>query len=132
MANHIGQEIYRQVFESTLHANDMEFNQLLSLCKNPKEVGIKLLSLIQNEISLITKETPKEDSYLAKEVDILIMIHVCFVLSCSMNGIDAILSVIKNRVNVYTVSNQYKLLVKLLINIKNYSELQYIIKLIIE
>jgi hypothetical protein len=60
------------------------------------------------------------------EVELLCRAHYCFVLVCSMDVVDAVLNVAKERVPAYVAAGHFNPLVKLLCSIKQFREMEWV------
>ncbi|XP_050955035.1 spatacsin [Labeo rohita] len=97
------------------------FLQLAKLCGDPNLVGTKLLDSIPT-IPL---------SELSCTVEILILAHDCFSLTCNMEGIVRVLQVARHLSHTHLAHGDgYGLLVRLLTGIGRYNEMTYIFDLL--
>ncbi|XP_055048044.2 spatacsin isoform X1 [Misgurnus anguillicaudatus] len=98
-----------------------EFIQLAKLCGDPNLVGIRLLEIIStvplSELSCI--------------VEILILAHDCFSLTCNMEGIVRVLQAARHLSHTHLAHGEgYGLLVRLLTGIGRYNDMTYIFDLL--
>ncbi|XP_042561282.1 spatacsin isoform X3 [Clupea harengus] len=97
------------------------FRQLAKLCGDPNLVGIRLL----DHISTLPL------SELSCMVELLILAHDCFSLSCNMEGIVQVLQAARHVSHVHLAhSDCHSLLVRLLTGIGRYNEMTYIFDLL--
>lgn len=109
----------RQVFRPSEGRDSLM--QLLKLCEDPNLVGSKLLE------SLTT--VPLRD--LNCIVELLIVAHDCFSLTCNMEGIVRVLQAARHLSHTYLAPGEhYGLLVRLLTGIRRYNEMTYIFDLL--
>ena len=98
-----------------------EFAEFASLCRDPREIGHLLTSLIHRPNLAHDVET-----------ELLVRAYFCFQLSCCADGVELVLRMIRDRVEKYVKSNQFVLLVRLLTGVGRFKELEYIIDTLIE
>ncbi|KAJ8249250.1 hypothetical protein GJAV_G00232780 [Gymnothorax javanicus] len=97
------------------------FLQLAKLCGDPNLVGTKLLDNIST-ISL---------GELGCTVELLILAHDCFSLTCNMEGIMRVLQAARHLSHAHLANSEcYGLLVRLLTGIGRYNEMTYIFDLL--
>nr|XP_005999754.1 PREDICTED: spatacsin isoform X1 [Latimeria chalumnae] len=97
------------------------FLQLAKLCQDPTLVGIKLLDKISS--------VPHGE--LACTVELLILAHDCFSLTCHMEGIVKVLQAARHLTcNHLAPNEQYSLMVRLLTGISRYNDMTYIFDLL--
>ncbi|KAG5273066.1 hypothetical protein AALO_G00147240 [Alosa alosa] len=97
------------------------FRQLAKLCGDPNLVGNRLLK----HISTLPL------SELSCMVELLILAHDCFSLSCNMEGIVQVLQAARHVSHVHLAhSDRHSLLVRLLTGIGRYNEMTYIFDLL--
>ncbi|KAM9495528.1 spatacsin [Clarias gariepinus] len=97
------------------------FLQLAKLCGDPNLVGIKLLDIIPT-VSL---------AELGCTVELLILAHDCFSLTCNMEGIVKVLQAARHLSHTHLAHGErYGLLVRLLTGIGRYNEMTYIFDLL--
>ncbi|XP_076588606.1 spatacsin isoform X2 [Chaetodon auriga] len=95
--------------------------QLIKLCDDPNLVGVKLLEDI-NRVSLRD---------LSCIVELLIVAHDCFSLTCNMEGIVRVLQAARHLSHAYLAPGEhYSLLVRLLTGIGRYNEMTYVFDLL--
>ncbi|XP_071316860.1 spatacsin isoform X2 [Trachinotus anak] len=95
--------------------------QLIKLCDDPNLVGIKLLENLNT--------VPLRD--LSCIVELLIVAHDCFSLTCNMEGIVRVLQAARHLSHTYLApGEQYNLLVRLLTGIGRYDEMTYVFDLL--
>ncbi|XP_029909066.1 spatacsin isoform X2 [Myripristis murdjan] len=109
----------RQVFRPSEGRDSLM--QLIKLCDDPNLVGVKLLENLSS--------VPLRD--LSCIVELLIVAHDCFSLTCNMEGIVRVLQVARHISHAHLApSEQYGLLVRLLTGIGRYNEMTYIFDLL--
>ncbi|XP_056138328.1 spatacsin [Lampris incognitus] len=97
------------------------FLQLVRLCDDPNLVGIKLLEHLST--------VPLRD--LECTVELLILAHDCFSVTCNMEGIVRVLQAARHLSHAHLApSEHYGLLVRLLTGIGRYNEMTYIFDLL--
>lgn len=97
--------------------------QLLKLCEDPNLVGLKLLENLGT--------VPLRD--LSCIVELLIVAHDCFSLTCNMEGIIRVLHTARHLSHSYLAPGEhYGLLVRLLTGIGRYNEMTYVFDLLHE
>uniref|UniRef100_A0A3Q1GBL6 SPG11 vesicle trafficking associated, spatacsin n=1 Tax=Acanthochromis polyacanthus TaxID=80966 RepID=A0A3Q1GBL6_9TELE len=95
--------------------------QLIKLCDDPNLVGLKLLENLNT--------VPLRD--LSCIVELLIVAHDCFSLTCNMEGIVRVLQAARHLSHDYLAPGEhYSLLVRLLTGIGRYNEMTYIFDLL--
>ncbi|PWA19897.1 hypothetical protein CCH79_00016604, partial [Gambusia affinis] len=95
--------------------------QLIRLCEDPNIVGLKLLENLNT--------VPLRD--LNSIVELLIVAHSCFSLTCNMEGIVRVLQAARHLSHTYLAPGEhYGLLVRLLTGIGRYNEMTYIFDLL--
>uniref|UniRef100_A0AAQ5Z462 Spatacsin C-terminal domain-containing protein n=1 Tax=Amphiprion ocellaris TaxID=80972 RepID=A0AAQ5Z462_AMPOC len=95
--------------------------QLIKLCDDPNLVGLKLLENLN--------AVPLRD--LSCIVELLIVAHDCFSLTCNMEGIVRVLQAARHLSHDYLAPGEhYSLLVRLLTGIGRYNEMTYIFDLL--
>ncbi|XP_028287766.1 spatacsin isoform X2 [Parambassis ranga] len=95
--------------------------QLIKLCEDPNLVGLKLLENFNS--------VPLRD--LNCIVELLIVAHDCFSLTCNMEGIVRVLQAARHLSYTYLAPGEhYSLLVRLLTGIGRYNEMTYIFDLL--
>ncbi|XP_059190874.1 spatacsin [Centropristis striata] len=95
--------------------------QLIKLCDDPNLVGVKLLENLNT--------VPLRD--LNCIVELLIVAHDCFSLTCNMEGIVRVLQAARHLSHAYLAPGEhYSLLVRLLTGIGRYNEMTYIFDLL--
>ncbi|KAM4733870.1 spatacsin [Anableps anableps] len=95
--------------------------QLIRLCEDPNMVGLKLLENLNT--------VPLRD--LNSIVELLIVAHSCFSLTCNMEGIVRVLQAARHLSHTYLAPGEhYSLLVRLLTGIGRYNEMTYIFDLL--
>ncbi|XP_014827914.1 PREDICTED: spatacsin isoform X1 [Poecilia mexicana] len=95
--------------------------QLIRLCEDPNIVGLKLLENLNS--------VPLRD--LNSIVELLIVAHSCFSLTCNMEGIVRVLQAARHLSHTYLAPGEhYSLLVRLLTGIGRYNEMTYIFDLL--
>lgn len=98
-----------------------EFIQLAKLCGDPNLVGTKLLEILST-VPL---------SELGCTVEILILAHDCFSLTCNMEGIVRVLQAARHLSHTHLAHGEgYGLLVRLLTGIGRYNDMTYIFDLL--
>ncbi|KAI3371229.1 hypothetical protein L3Q82_023542, partial [Scortum barcoo] len=113
------QPVERQVFRP-LEGRD-SLVQLIKLCDDPNLVGLKLLENINT--------VPLRD--LSCIVELLIVAHDCFSLTCNMEGIVRVLQAARHLSHTYLApGGHYGLLVRLLTGIGRYNEMTYVFDLL--
>ncbi|XP_055078482.1 spatacsin [Periophthalmus magnuspinnatus] len=109
----------RQVFRPSEGRDSLM--QLLKLCEDPNLVGTKLLEHVTS--------VPLRD--LNCIVELLIVAHDCFSLTCHMEGIVRVLQAARHLSHSHLASGEhYGLLVRLLTGIGRYNEMTYIFDLL--
>uniref|UniRef100_A0A3B4T348 SPG11 vesicle trafficking associated, spatacsin n=1 Tax=Seriola dumerili TaxID=41447 RepID=A0A3B4T348_SERDU len=94
--------------------------QLIKLCDDPNLVGIKLLENLN--------AVPLRD---LSCVELLIVAHDCFSLTCNMEGIVRVLQAARHLSHTYLAPGEhYSLLVRLLTGIGRYNEMTYVFDLL--
>ncbi|KAJ7998352.1 hypothetical protein DPEC_G00221810 [Dallia pectoralis] len=97
------------------------FLQLAKLCGDPNLVGVKLLDQIPT--------LPLGEMHCT--VELLILAHDCFSLTCNMEGIVRVLQAARHLSHVHLAhSDHYSLLVRLLNGIGRYNDMTYIFDLL--
>nr|XP_057931633.1 spatacsin isoform X2 [Doryrhamphus excisus] len=95
--------------------------QLITLCEDPNLVGMKVLEKL--------KSVPLRD--LSCIVELLIVAHDCFSLTCNMEGIVRVLQAARHVSHAYLApSEHYGLLVRLLTGMGRYNEMTYVFDLL--
>ncbi|XP_070687544.1 spatacsin [Pempheris klunzingeri] len=95
--------------------------QLIKLCDDPNLVGVKLLENLNN--------VPLRD--LSCIVELLIVAHDCFSLTCNMEGIVRVLQAARHLSHAHLAPGEhYGLLVRLLTGISRYNEMTYVFDLL--
>ncbi|XP_037539687.1 spatacsin [Nematolebias whitei] len=95
--------------------------QLIKLCKDPSLVGLRLLETLPT--------VPLRD--LNCIVELLIVAHSCFSLTCNMEGIVRVLQAARHLSHTYLAPGEHhSLLVRLLTGIGRYNEMTYIFDLL--
>ncbi|XP_008279865.1 spatacsin [Stegastes partitus] len=95
--------------------------QLIKLCDDPNLVGLKLLESLN--------AVPLRD--LSCIVELLIVAHDCFSLTCNMEGIVRVLQATRHLSHTYLAPGEHSsLLVRLLTGIGRYNEMTYIFDLL--
>ncbi|XP_072242589.1 spatacsin [Leuresthes tenuis] len=111
--------VERQIFRPS-EGRDSLVN-LIKLCDDPNIVGLKLLESLNT--------VPLRD--LNCIVELLIVAHNCFSLTCNMEGIVRVLQAARHLSHSYLApGEQYSLLVRLLTGIGRYNEMTYIFDLL--
>ena len=110
------------------------FSHFANLCDDPALLGRHLLSAVSDAAPEILNFLEKRASVLPipVEVNLLCRAHSCFVLVCSMDGIDAVMTRARERVNHFAAEHNYEALVRLLTGIKKFREMEYVLDLLIE
>ncbi|XP_026220471.1 spatacsin isoform X2 [Anabas testudineus] len=109
----------RQVFRPSEGRDSLV--QLIKLCEDPNLVGVKLLENLNT--------VPLRD--LNCIVELLIVAHDCFSLTCNMEGIVRVLQAARHLSHTYLApGEQFSLLVRLLTGIGRYGEMTYIFDLL--
>ncbi|XP_047451855.1 spatacsin [Mugil cephalus] len=113
------QSVEKQVFRMSEGRDSLV--QLIKLCDDPNLVGLKLLENL-NTVPL------RELSCI---VELLIVAHDCFSLTCNMEGIVRILQAARHLSHTYLAPGEHhSLLVRLLTGIGRYNEMTYIFDLL--
>uniref|UniRef100_A0A8C2X5T7 SPG11 vesicle trafficking associated, spatacsin n=1 Tax=Cyclopterus lumpus TaxID=8103 RepID=A0A8C2X5T7_CYCLU len=95
--------------------------QLVKLCDDPNLVGVKLLENLN--------AVPLRD--LSCIVELLVVAHDCFSLTCNMEGIVRVLQAARHLSHAYLAPGEhYSLLVRLLTGIGRYNEMTYVFDLL--
>ncbi|XP_077424226.1 spatacsin isoform X2 [Vanacampus margaritifer] len=95
--------------------------QLITLCEDPNLVGLKVLEKL--------KSVPLRE--LSCMVELLIVAHDCFSVTCNMEGIVRVLQAARHLSHAYLApSEHYGLLVRLLTGIGRYNEMTYVFDLL--
>ncbi|XP_073327338.1 spatacsin [Pagrus major] len=95
--------------------------QLIKLCDDPNLVGVKLLENLNT--------VPLRD--LSCIVELLVVAHDCFSLTCNMEGIVRVLQAARHLSHTYLAPGEhYSLLVRLLTGIGRYNEMTYVFDLL--
>ncbi|XP_054633322.1 spatacsin [Dunckerocampus dactyliophorus] len=109
----------RQAFRPTEGRDSLI--QLITLCEDPNLVGMKVLEKL--------KSIPLRD--LSCIVELLIVAHDCFSLTCNMEGIVRVLQAARHISHAYLApSENYGLLVRLLTGMGRYNEMTYVFDLL--
>ncbi|CAK6975275.1 LOW QUALITY PROTEIN: spatacsin [Scomber scombrus] len=109
----------RQVFRPSEGRDSLM--QLIKLCDDPNLVGVKLLENLNS--------VPLRD--LNCIVELLIVAHDCFSLTCNMEGIVRVLQAARHLSHTYLAPGEhFSLLVRLLTGISRYNEMTYIFDLL--
>uniref|UniRef100_A0A665VWI5 Spatacsin C-terminal domain-containing protein n=1 Tax=Echeneis naucrates TaxID=173247 RepID=A0A665VWI5_ECHNA len=109
----------RQVFRPSEGRDSLI--QLIKLCDDPNLVGVKLLENLNT--------VPLRD--LNCIVELLIVAHDCFSLTCNMEGIVRVLQAARHLSHAYLAPGEhYGLLVRLLTGIGRYNEMTYVFDLL--
>nr|XP_006811672.1 PREDICTED: spatacsin-like [Saccoglossus kowalevskii] len=106
-----------------------DFANLLSLCDNPAVLGYRLADTAAYLASSFPEDPNK---VLAMEVELLVRSHQCHTLCCNMEGIASILRTCRVRSIKLASVEEYPLLVRMLTGVGRYSEMTYIIDIIIK
>ncbi|XP_041795524.1 spatacsin isoform X2 [Chelmon rostratus] len=112
--------------------------QLIKLCDDPNLVGVKLLENLNNvplrDLSckgLQSSGNRSSVSCCAPVVELLIVAHDCFSLTCNMEGIVRVLQAARHLSHAYLAPGEhYSLLVRLLTGIGRYNEMTYVFDLL--
>uniref|UniRef100_A0A8C7X3Q3 Spatacsin C-terminal domain-containing protein n=1 Tax=Oryzias sinensis TaxID=183150 RepID=A0A8C7X3Q3_9TELE len=113
------QALLQQVFR--LSEGGDSLMQLIKLCDEPSLVGLKLLENFN--------AVPLRD--LSGIVELLIIAHDCFSLTCNMEGIVRVLQTARHLSHSYLApGDHYGLLVRLLTGMGRYNEMTYIFDLL--
>ncbi|XP_061620958.1 spatacsin isoform X2 [Phyllopteryx taeniolatus] len=95
--------------------------QLITLCEDPNLVGLKVLEKL--------KGVPLRD--LGCIVELLIVAHDCFSVTCNMEGIVRVLQAARHLSHAYLAPGEhYGLLVRVLTGIGRYNEMTYVFDLL--
>uniref|UniRef100_A0A3B5L9T1 Spatacsin C-terminal domain-containing protein n=1 Tax=Xiphophorus couchianus TaxID=32473 RepID=A0A3B5L9T1_9TELE len=94
--------------------------QLIRLCEDPNIVGLKLLENLNT--------VPLRD--LNSIVELLIVAHSCFSLTCNMEGIVRVLQAARHLSHTYLIAHSEHTGVRLLTGIGRYNEMTYIFDLL--
>ena len=78
-----------------------------------------------------TQDADSSTLSVSVEVELLCRAHYCFVLVCSMDVIDTVLSIARARVPKYVELGRFNPLVKLLTQIKRFREMEYVLDMLI-
>uniref|UniRef100_A0A8C9YP01 SPG11 vesicle trafficking associated, spatacsin n=1 Tax=Sander lucioperca TaxID=283035 RepID=A0A8C9YP01_SANLU len=109
----------RQVFRPSEGRDSLV--QLIKLCDDPNLVGVRLLENLDT--------VPLRD--LNCIVELLIVAHDCFSLTCNMEGIVRVLQATRHLSHTYLAPGEhYGLLVRLLTGIGRYNEMTYVFDLL--
>ncbi|XP_078112486.1 spatacsin isoform X1 [Sander vitreus] len=109
----------RQVFRPSEGRDSLV--QLIKLCDDPNLVGVRLLENLDT--------VPLRD--LNCIVELLIVAHDCFSLTCNMEGIVRVLQATRHLSHTYLAPGEhYSLLVRLLTGIGRYNEMTYVFDLL--
>ncbi|XP_070763386.1 spatacsin [Enoplosus armatus] len=109
----------RQVFRPSEGRDSLV--QLIKLCDDPNLVGVKLLENLNT--------VPLRD--LSCIVELLIVAHDCFSLTCNMEGIVRVLQAARHLSHTYLAPGEhFSLLVRLLTGIGRYNEMTYVFDLL--
>ncbi|XP_075941335.1 spatacsin isoform X3 [Anarhichas minor] len=109
----------RQVFRPSEGRHSLV--QLFKLCDDPNLVGVKLLENLNT--------VPLRD--LSCIVELLVVAHDCFSLTCNMEGIVRVLQAARHLSHTYLAPGEhYSLLVRLLTGIGRYNEMTYVFDLL--
>nr|XP_061780996.1 spatacsin [Nerophis lumbriciformis] len=109
----------RQVFRPSEGRDSLI--QLITLCEDPNLVGMKVLEKL--------KSVPLRD--LSCIVELLIVAHDCFSLTCNMEGIVRVLQAARHLSHAYLAPGEhYGLLVRLLTGMGRYNEMTYVFDLL--
>ncbi|XP_041651089.1 spatacsin [Cheilinus undulatus] len=112
-------QLERQVFRPSEGRDSLV--QLIKLCEDPNLVGLKLLENLNT--------VPLRD--LNCIVELLIVAHDCFSLTCNMEGIVRVLQAARHLSHAHLAPGEhYGLLVRLLTGIGRYNEMTYIFDLL--
>jgi uncharacterized protein YqeY len=99
------------------------FKDFISLTTYPDDVGRALVIYIMDNFNKISHHV---------EVELLIRAHFCFTLSHNVQGSTQVLQIIKDRVHEYVKHKEFRLLVRLVVGTKEYTNLQYILDILVE
>jgi hypothetical protein len=109
------------------------FFRFANMCDDPALVGRLFLAGIADGATSPLQQLmqPRVAWTVSLEVTLLIRAHSCFVLVCTMDGIESVMQLAKRRVAVYAEQEQYEALVRLLTGVKKFREMEYILDLLI-
>ncbi|CAN9499040.1 unnamed protein product [Ophioblennius macclurei] len=113
------QPVEKQVFRPSEGRDSLM--QLIKLCEDPNLVGVKLLENLN--------AVPQRD--LSCIVELLIVAHNCFSLTCNMEGIVRVLQAARHLSHTFlSPGEHHSLLVRLLTGIGRYNEMTYVFDLL--
>ncbi len=103
--------------------NAEDFSSLIKIFKtNSNLFGIKLLEKARK---LLTNDPKTTDNYMIL-TELLIRSHLCFLQSCSMEGISNVLEASKQCASKLEKAREFNIMIRLLIGIDHFSEMTYI------
>ena len=102
---------------------NQQFADYVAIVKEPRDVGVRLMELLNANSGTL--------SY-ANQAELLVRAHHCFVLSCSLDGAERVIQLVKEKVQLFVEAGEFKLLVRLLTGIQNYRQLQFIFNCLVE
>eukprot|EP00057_Strongylocentrotus_purpuratus_P009516 XP_011663990.1 PREDICTED: spatacsin [Strongylocentrotus purpuratus] len=121
------------------------FMSLARICKDPACLGTRLLDEaiqiahsessttrpgeVHHENQLVLLEAQNEKNRSVK-VELIIRAHDCFTLSCNMEGIASVLRASCDCFSALAQSEEFSLMVRLLIGVRRFSEMTYIFEIL--
>nr|XP_046249674.1 spatacsin isoform X2 [Scatophagus argus] len=116
----------RQVFRPSEGRDSLV--QLIKLCDDPNLVGLKLL---ENITAVPLRDLNCKSTSSPVVVELLIVAHDCFSLTCNMEGIVRVLQAARHLSHTYLAPGEhFSLLVRLLTGIGRYNEMTYVFDLL--
>nr|XP_054756524.1 spatacsin-like [Lytechinus pictus] len=109
------------------HIEKVAFMSLAKICKDPACLGTRLLD---EAIQIAHSDLSTTRPALTLEVELIIRAHDCFTLSCNMEGIASVLRASCDCCNALAQSEEFSLMVRLLIGVRRFSEMTYIFEIL--
>ena len=94
--------------------------QFAHLCGDPSLLGVALLNFVSEQA--LPADT---------EVELMIRAHYCFVLADASELITALLQLVRVKVLDYVNKRRFRLLVRLLVRMESYAEMEYVLDLLL-
>lgn len=109
---------------------DSDLAQYVNLCDEPTVLGRQLMEIVRHGNTATPLEDQAPEMTVTMEVELLIRAHFCYVLVCSMDGIDSVLKLAQERVPRYVEKHEYRALVRLLTGIKKFREMEFVLDIL--
>lgn len=113
--------------------SDAEFTDFANLCGDPSLLGRRFLSMVTGDVSVIEGSDGQVGKLsIATEVTLLCRAHQCYIMTCSMDGIDAVLKASQKQIPYYVQQGAYPALVQLLVGVKKFRDMEMIFDVLLE